>query len=38
MDYSVKENIAERFAKRFGAEMSENLVLRLFGGDKSTIR
>ncbi len=34
LDYSVKENIAERFAKRLGAEMTQGLVLRLFGGDR----
>ena len=32
LDYSVKENIAERMAKRLGAEMSQNLAFRLFGG------
>ena len=32
LDYSVKENIAERFAKRLGAGVSEKLVLRLFDG------
>ena len=32
LDYSVKENIAERVAKRLGAEVGQNLVLRLFGG------
>ncbi len=31
MDFSVKENIAERFAKRFGADMAQSLVLKLFG-------
>ena len=31
LDYSVKENIAERFAKRLGASVSEWLQLRLFG-------
>ena len=38
LDYSVKENIAERFAKRLGADVSQNLVLRLFGSDRVTIR
>ncbi|WP_153108691.1 S49 family peptidase [Propionivibrio limicola] len=32
LDYSVKENIAERFAKRLGAEVGERLAFRLFGG------
>lgn len=32
LDYSVKENIAERVAKRLGAEVGQSLVLRLFGG------
>lgn len=31
LDYSVKENIAERMAKRLGAEMGQNLAFRLFG-------
>jgi protease-4 len=31
LDYSVKENIAERFAKRLGAEMGQTLGMRLFG-------
>ena len=31
LDYSVKENIAERFAKRLGAEMGQGFVTRLFG-------
>ncbi len=38
LDYSVKENIAERFAKRLGADMAQSLVLRLFGGERVTIR
>lgn len=38
LDYSVKENIAERFAKRLGAEMTQGLVLRLFGGDRVVAR
>ena len=33
LDYSVKENIAERFAKRLGAEVSQSIVLKLFGGE-----
>jgi protease IV len=35
LDYSVKENIAERVAKRLGAEMGQSLVFRLFGGDSA---
>ncbi|MEI7613061.1 MAG: S49 family peptidase [Betaproteobacteria bacterium] len=35
LDYSVKENIAERFAKRLGAEMGQTLGMRLFGGSGS---
>ena len=31
LDYSVKENIAERFAKRLGAEMGQGAATRLFG-------
>ena len=38
LDYSVKENIAERFAKRFGADVSQGLLLRLFGSDRVSIR
>ena len=38
LDYSVKENIAERFAKRLGADVSQSLVLRLFGGDRFAVR
>jgi len=33
VDYSVRENIAERFAKRLGADMAKNLSLRLLGGE-----
>ena len=35
LDYSVKENIAERVAKRLGAEMGQSLVFRLFGDDRA---
>jgi protease-4 len=35
LDYSVKENIAERVATRLGAEMGQSLVFRLFGGDSA---
>ena len=38
LDYSVKENIAERFAKRLGADMAQSLVLRLFGGERVVLR
>ncbi|MES2771162.1 MAG: S49 family peptidase [Pseudomonadota bacterium] len=38
LDYSVKENIAERFAKRLGADMAKSLVLRLVGGEQMAIR
>ena len=39
LDYSVKENIAERFVRRFGAEMAETLSLRLFGvSDRPALR
>lgn len=38
LDYSVKENIAERFAKRLGADMAQSLMLRLFGGERVVVR
>ena len=38
LDYSVKENIAERFAKRLGADMGQSLAFHLFGGDRATLR
>lgn len=38
LDYSVRENIAERFAKRLGADMAQSLVLRLFGGERVVVR
>ena len=38
LDYSVKENIAERFAKRLGAEMGQSMAFRLFGGDRAALR
>ena len=38
LDYSVKENIAERFAKRLGADMAQSLVFRLIGGERVVIR
>lgn len=38
LDYSVKENIAERFAKRLGADMAQSLALRVFGGERVIVR
>jgi len=38
LDYSVKENIAERFAKRLGAEMGQSIAFRLFGNDRAVLR
>lgn len=38
LDYSVKENIAERFAKRLGAEMAQSVVFSVFGGDRAAFR
>ena len=38
LDYSVKENIAERFAKRLGADVSQSLVFRLFNPDRAGMR
>jgi protease-4 len=38
LDYSVKENIAERFAKRLGADVSQSLLFRLFNADRAVIR
>lgn len=32
LDYSVKENIAERVAKRLGAEVAQSFVMKLLGG------
>ena len=37
LDYSVKENIAERFAKRLGAEMAQSIVFRLFSGETARV-
>jgi protease IV len=37
LDYSVKENIAERFAKRLGAEMGQSLAFRLLGNNQAAI-
>ena len=33
LDYSLKENLAERFAKRLGAEAGKGFAARLFGGE-----
>jgi protease-4 len=38
VDFSVKENIAERVIKRLGASADLSLPLRLFGGDRAVIR
>lgn len=38
LDYSVKENIAERFAKRLGAEMGQSIAFRLFANDRPALR
>jgi protease IV len=38
LDYSVKENIAERFAKRLGAEAAQSFALRLLGGGQGSLR
>ena len=38
LDYSLKENIAERFAKRFGAEMGQSMAFRLFGSERAALR
>jgi len=35
LDYSVKENIAERFAKRLGAEVSQSIVMKIFSAGES---
>ena len=38
LDYSVKENIAERFAKRLGAEVRQNISPLIFGSDQAVFR
>jgi protease-4 len=38
LDYSVKENIAERVAKRLGASVGRSLSLRLFNADRAVVR
>lgn len=38
MDYSIKENIAERFARRFGTQVSESFSLRLLEGQSPRLR
>ena len=37
LDYSLKENIAERFAKRLGAEAGNGFAARLFGSDTAAL-
>ena len=37
LDYSLKENIAERFAKRLGAEAGNGFAARLFGSDAAAL-
>ncbi len=38
LDYSVKENIAERFAKRLGADVAHSLLINLLGREGTAIR
>jgi protease-4 len=38
LDYSVKENIAERFAKRLGADVGQGVSFGLFGGERPRLR
>jgi protease-4 len=38
LDYSVKENIAERFAKRLGADVGQGVSFGLFGGERTRLR
>lgn len=38
LDFSVKENLAERFAKRLGADTDMSLLFRLFGSGQSLVR
>lgn len=38
LDYSVKENIAERVAKRLGAEVLTDVAFRLFGAERPMLR
>lgn len=38
LDYSVKENIAERFAKRLGADVAHSLLINLLGREGAAIR
>jgi protease IV len=38
LDYSVRENIAERFAKRLGAQIGESLSFHLFSADRTAVR
>lgn len=38
LDYSVKENIVERMAKRLGVGVGQSLSLRLFNADRTVVR
>lgn len=38
LDYSVKENIAERFAKRLGADVAKSLMFELRGSERGSLR
>ena len=38
LDFSVKENIAERFAKRLGADVSQSLLIHLLGREGVAVR
>jgi protease-4 len=38
IDYSVRENLAERVAKRLGADVIRSLVPQLFGADRVALR
>lgn len=38
LDYSVKENIAERLAKRLGADAAQGALLRLFDAERAVVR
>ena len=37
LDYSIKENIAERFAKRLGAEVGQSIALKVLGGGEGVL-
>jgi protease-4 len=38
IDYSVKENLAERFAKRLGADVARSVLLRLSDAGRAVVR